>query len=120
MADVNGAVAANTNGDVEDAAAAGTLDTTSKEDPLTNGSTGSTVVQQDEQPADTLQPAADAPATDTVQDVPATNPEQSEGVAPTIEQTAAATSEPDTRPAVLIIGGLGELSSRSMYAHVMY
>lgn len=111
MADVNGAVAANVNGDVEDPAAAATLDASKGEQPetLTNGST---VVQQDEQPADTLQPA-DAPATTEVQSAPETSTEQNESAAPTVEApTAAATTaptEPDSRPAVLIIGGLGML-----------
>lgn len=96
MADVNGA---KVNGDMEGPAAAHTLGTNNDgEQPLSNGE--QPVAQSDSQPADTQPTEA--------QGVSGTSTEQrGAGAAPAIDQRAAASTEPDSRPAVLIIGGLG-------------
>lgn len=100
MADVNGAPAAAANGELDpagitpaDAAATANGDTSKGEESLTNGD--GTAVQQESQPAES-QPADVAPPTENgMADQTAS------------ETPAAASIEPDSRPAVLIIGGLG-------------
>ncbi|PPJ57160.1 hypothetical protein CBER1_08450 [Cercospora berteroae] len=100
MADVNGAPAAAANGELDpagitpaDAAATANGDTSKGEESLINGD--GDAVQREWQPAES-QPADVAPPTENgMADQTAS------------ETPAAASIEPDSRPAVLIIGGLG-------------
>lgn len=107
MADVNGA---KVNGDMEGPAAAQTLGTNNDgEQPLSNGE--QPVAQSDSQPANTQPTEA--------QGVSGTSTEQrGAGAVPAIDQRAAASTEPDSRPAVLIIGGLGMDIDALCYFHV--
>lgn len=101
MADINGTSDAKVNG-AQDPAGTTPVDA-SKEEPLTNGE--QSVVQQESQPAD-VQPAAIQPV-EEAQIVPNAAPAQTEPVMPAETAAPAEPTEPDSRPAVLIIGGLG-------------
>ncbi len=96
MADTNGTSDAQGKADLDPAGTTPVLpaDGASKEEPRINGE--QPVVQQDSQPAEGG-PAAIQPA-DEGHSVPAPAP---------AEPRLAAPIEPDVRPAVLIIGGLG-------------